>query len=56
MIGGGTYARAMDNCVAFGCCSPGQEGTAHKKDEYLTLNNISLNPKIICKVVYELAK
>lgn len=29
--GGGTYARAMDNAVAFGPMFPGQEDVVHQK-------------------------
>lgn len=35
VIGGGTYARAMDNIVAFGPMLPGRELTEHQKNEYL---------------------
>lgn len=34
VMGGGTYARAMPNTVAFGGLFPGREDTAHQKDEY----------------------
>lgn len=35
VIGGGTYARAMDNIVAFGPMLPGREEMMHKKNEYM---------------------
>lgn len=35
VIGGGTYARAMKNIVAFGPMFPGRELTEHQKNEYL---------------------
>lgn len=38
VIGGGTYARAMDNIVAFGPSYPGMELTEHQKNEYIPLN------------------
>lgn len=35
VIGGGTYARAMDHIVAFGPMMPGRELTEHQKNEYI---------------------
>lgn len=35
VIGGGTYARALDNIVGFGAAFPGRRHTEHKKDEYI---------------------
>lgn len=34
VIGGGTYARAADNIVAFGACMPGEEEMGSQKNEY----------------------
>ncbi|HPZ90529.1 MAG TPA: dipeptidase PepV [Bacillota bacterium] len=39
-IGGGTYARALDNGVAFGPVFPGQEELAHQKDEYISIEHL----------------
>lgn len=39
VIGGGTYARAMENIVAFGPMFPGRELTEHQKNEYLLLED-----------------
>lgn len=39
-IGGGTYARAMDNIIAFGPNFPGEENREHQADEYITLENL----------------
>lgn len=39
-IGGGTYARAMDNIIAFGPNFPGEECREHEADEYITLENM----------------
>ena len=41
LSGGGSYARAMDNIVAFGPLMPGQENTEHKADEYIKINNLN---------------
>jgi len=46
VIGGGTYARAMDNIVAFGPGLPGREGTEHQKNEYVLLEDFYLARKI----------
>lgn len=35
VMGGGTYARAMANIVAFGPIFPGREHTEHQKNEYM---------------------
>lgn len=39
-IGGGTYARAMDNIIAFGPNFPGEECREHEGNEYITLANM----------------
>lgn len=46
VIGGGTYARAMDNIVAFGPGLPGREGTEHQKNEYMLYEDFCLARKI----------
>lgn len=55
-IGGGTYARALDNAVAFGPLFPGQEELAHQKDEYIGIDELILNTKIYAAAIIELAK
>ena len=55
-IGGGTYARALDNAVAFGPLFPGQEELAHQKDEYIGIDDLILNTKIYAAAIIELAK
>ena len=39
-IGGGTYAKAMENIIAFGPVFPGEESREHQADEYIALDNI----------------
>jgi len=56
IIGGGTYARAAENIVAFGALFPGQEDVAHKKNEYIEINKMVLMAKIYADVIYELSK
>lgn len=55
-IGGGTYARAMDNAVAFGPAFPGNEDVAHQKDEYMSIDDLIKNAQIYTKALYELSK
>ncbi|MDK2919960.1 MAG: succinyl-diaminopimelate desuccinylase [Candidatus Petromonas sp.] len=54
-IGGGTYARAMKNAVAFGPVFPGKPELAHMKDEYIEIEDLIINAKIYARAIYELA-
>ncbi len=55
-IGGGTYAKAMPNIVAFGPIFPGDEACEHKPNEYVELDKLMKNAKIIAAAMYEMAK
>ena len=55
-IGGGTYAKAISNILAFGPLFPGDEVREHKPDEYITIDNLVKNAQIIAAAMYELAK
>ena len=55
-IGGGTYARAIKNAVAFGPLFPGKEETAHQKDEYIEIEDLIKSTKIYAEAIYELVK
>ena len=55
-IGGGTYARAMDNAVAFGPVFPGQKEVAHQKNEFISIEHLMKITKIYAHALYELAK
>jgi len=55
-IGGGTYARATKNIVAFGPLLPGRPELAHQKDEYMCIKDFVLATKIYATSLYELAK
>ena len=39
-IGGGTYAKAMDNVIAFGCEFLGHDGHIHDVDECLSIEDL----------------
>ena len=55
-IGGGTYAKAIPNLLAFGPLFPGDEVREHKPDEYITIDNLVKNAQIIAHAMYALAK
>jgi succinyl-diaminopimelate desuccinylase len=55
VIGGGTYARAMDHCVAFGASFPGEHEVAHQKDEYLAIDSLMAMTNIYADAIYRLA-
>lgn len=54
-IGGGTYARAVPKAVAFGALFPGEEELAHQKDEFIGLEELYKNAKIIAYAIKALA-
>ncbi|SHH32448.1 dipeptidase PepV [Tepidibacter thalassicus] len=54
--GGATYARAMDNCVAFGAVFPGKPKVEHQANEYIEIEDLIKCTKIYAKTVYELTK
>ena len=56
VIGGGTYAKFIKNCVAFGPSFPGREDVCHIADEYLSISDFMDNVKIYVKAIYELTK
>ncbi len=55
-IGGGTYAKMMPNTLAFGPIFPGDEVREHKPDEYMELDRLMDNAKILAEAMYELAR
>jgi succinyl-diaminopimelate desuccinylase len=56
VIGGGTYARSMDNAVAFGMTFPGQPELAHQKNEHLAIDDLIKATKIYAEAIYLLTK
>ena len=54
-MGGGTYARAMDNIVAYGPLFPGREATEHQKDEFILLDDLFKISDIYAEAIKELA-
>lgn len=55
VIGGGTYARAVKNTVAFGADFPGDPELAHQKNEYMPVENLVKCAKIFADAVFKLA-
>ena len=55
-IGGGTYARAFPNCVAFGANMPGQKDMCHQVDEFIDIDTLILSSKIYAQAIFELGK
>ena len=54
-IGGGTYARAFPNAVAFGCSQDGISGPEHMPDEFIGVDEVVFNAKMIADAIIALA-
>ena len=55
VIGGGTYARATPNIIAFGAAFPGDEDLMHQKNERLSLQRLRMMTKIYAETIYKLS-
>ncbi len=55
-IGGGTYAKAIPNILAFGPVFPGTIAREHEPDEYIELSHLTLNAKIYAAAIRALAE
>lgn len=53
-IGGGTYARAFENAVAFGCERPGESSPVHMPDEYISVEDVLFNTYMIADAILAL--
>ena len=53
-IGGGTYARAFDNCVSFGPQMPEGEDLCHQTNEYISIDNLLFCTKVYAEAIIEL--
>ncbi len=56
VIGGGTYARAIKNAVAFGPTFVGQPSVEHQKNEYISIDHLFHATQIYTDAIYELVK
>ena len=54
--GGATYARAMDNCVAFGALFPGEILTEHQPNERADLENLYRAMEIYAHAIHALTR
>ena len=54
-IGGGTYAKAIPNILAYGPIFPGDDVVEHMPDEYISIERLLSNAKIIAAAITELA-
>lgn len=54
-IGGGTYARRLPNAVAFGIEFPDKECVMHMPDEYIEIEDLILDTKILAHAMLKLA-
>lgn len=55
-IGGGTYAKFIPNCVAFGALFPGEEDVMHQANEYFNLESFRKTIAIYLKAIYDLVR
>lgn len=55
-IGGGTYARALGNAVAFGMLMPGRKDVAHQVDEHLYIDDLIEATAIYMEAIYALTR
>jgi acetylornithine deacetylase/succinyl-diaminopimelate desuccinylase-like protein len=53
-IGGATYARAIDNCVAFGPMLPGRPTVEHQPNEHVVLEDLYVAMEVYAYALYEL--
>lgn len=54
-IGGGTYARKLPNTVAFGIEFPEKDSVMHMPDEYIDIEDLILDTKILAHAMMALA-
>ena len=55
-IGGGTYAKAFKNMVAFGPEFPGQGSAIHQPNEFVEIDKMMKSCQIVAAAMYELAQ
>ena len=56
VIGGGTYARAVKNTIAFGARFPGEAELAHQKNESISIDNMVKLAEIYAETIYRLSE
>lgn len=56
VIGGGTYARAIKNTIAFGARFPHEPELGHQKNECISVENLVKLTKIYAETIYRLSE
>ncbi|MDO4746289.1 MAG: dipeptidase PepV [Bacillota bacterium] len=56
VIGGGTYARAVEHTIAFGARFPEDPDVMHQKNEYISIDNMMKLTRIYAEAIYKLAE
>ena len=54
-MGGGTYARELDNAVAFGTVREGEESMCHMPNESISIEDIRFNTNVMAEAIKRLA-
>ena len=52
--GGGTYAKSMNNCIAFGCAFPGVDNRIHQANEFVSVEELLKQVKIYYQAIINL--
>ena len=55
-MGGGTYAKSMPNCVAFGAEFLGEDNLIHGNNENIKIESLLKATEIYCQAIYNLIK
>ena len=55
-MGGGTYAKEMPNCVAFGAEFPGRNNGMHQNDEHIFVDDLMDSVAIYAAALYNILK
>lgn len=55
-IGGGTYAKHLDNIVAFGPCIPGEDYVEHTNHEFIEIEHLITLAKVYANAMEQLTK
>ena len=53
-IGGGTYAKSIDNTIAFGCAFPGKDYRIHNTNEWCPVEELLLQAEIYVNAIIKL--
>lgn len=54
VIGGGTYAKEIENTIAFGCAFPGRDYRIHNANEWVTVDELLLQAEIYVNAILKL--